>query len=582
MIRQNPIHEDQSCFGGKLVMFLLGIILLGMSPSQLQAKLTEAQLERSIKRGTDALANAVADRGPGEAGVGLMALMIADVDPDDKRIQTAFEKILRTCNGGNFNPGKSKDSTYEAAVILMAMVGSDMHRQKTDPPTEPKFQAEIAMLTNWMVTHQLPNGAWDYPGQTNGDTSQTQYAILSLWEAIRSGQKVDVAVFQRAARWHTSRQTADGGFAYKPVPKQQEGSRHTLTAGGCGSLLICRMFMFPDAKDSTVSIQGGASKSKKPKEESSQQSVLEAADEVEADLEASITQAAQPKISNSDLSAINTSAGKALRWLDTRFTVSEPVPKTWPVYYLYSLERAMALANQPNPEMLGEHAWFEYGATHLISTQAESGLWKGRGGDIPTSAFALMFLLRATDRKLGTRINRKSDGGILATGRGLPDDPSDIINEGGKVKKRKMTGPVDELLKILEDPQNANFFEAQEALVEKVQLKDPRALVGKTAELLNLAAVKNDEVRRTAMWALGRSHDITVVPVLIEGLNDPNFDVVVEARNALRYLSKKIDGYGLPVQPTDDQRKKAVRSWKEWYLTVRPYEERDDLLTLPQ
>ena len=131
-------------------------------------------------------------------------------------------------------------------------------------------------------------------------------------------------------------------------------------------------------------------------------------------------------------------------------------------------------------------------------------------------------------------------------------------------------------------PKNANFFSAQEALVETVVLQDPKALVGKTDKLLKLASVKNDEVRRTAMWALGRSQDITVVPTLIRALNDPNLDTMIEARNALRFISKRIDGFGLPSQPSDKERKQAVERWKKWYLTVRPYDERDDLLNVEQ
>jgi tRNA splicing ligase len=84
-------------------------------------------------------------------------------------------------------------------------------------------------------------------------------------------------------------------------------------------------------------------------------------------------------------------------------------------------------------------------------------------------------------------------------------------------------------------------------------------------------------VRRTAFWALGRTSDLRIAPLLIEGLNDANLDCMVEARNALNYLSKKVIPIELPDQPTDAQRKTAVAAWRKWYLSVRPYDERDDL-----
>jgi hypothetical protein len=56
---------------------------------------------------------------------------------------------------------------------------------------------------------------------------------------------------------------------------------------------------------------------------------------------------------------------------------------------------------------------------------------------------------------------------------------------------------------------------------------------------------------------------------------------VVEARNALRFISKKVDSLEPPDEPTDAQRAAAIAFWKKWYLGVRAYDERDDVGEFP-
>jgi hypothetical protein len=86
---------------------------------------------------------------------------------------------------------------------------------------------------------------------------------------------------------------------------------------------------------------------------------------------------------------------------------------------------------------------------------------------------------------------------------------------------------------------------------------------------------------------------LRVAPVLIEGLNDADFDVSIEARNSLCVLSRRPRGFGLPddvlgklpENATEVERDAAYEKWRredagrwrEWYQTVRPYDERDNL-----
>ncbi|MDA0284214.1 MAG: HEAT repeat domain-containing protein, partial [Planctomycetota bacterium] len=121
-------------------------------------------------------------------------------------------------------------------------------------------------------------------------------------------------------------------------------------------------------------------------------------------------------------------------------------------------------------------------------------------------------------------------------------------------------------------------------------------LIGEIERIRELARHPDAEVRRTAIWALGRSGQLKDADLLINALQDFNVDVLVEANNSLCYLSRKIDGVGIPTSPFDDLpedateaqrntaldpwKKEALARWKAWYIRVRPYKDRNDLFEL--
>jgi hypothetical protein len=79
---------------------------------------------------------------------------------------------------------------------------------------------------------------------------------------------------------------------------------------------------------------------------------------------------------------------------------------------------------------------------------------------------------------------------------------------------------------------------------------------------------------------------------LIQGLSDADEAVAREASIALCILSRRPDGIGPATDPADglaegasdeqraahldNWRKQSSNGWTEWYLKVRPYDERDD------
>ena len=108
----------------------------------------------------------------------------------------------------------------------------------------------------------------------------------------------------------------------------------------------------------------------------------------------------------------------------------------------------------------------------------------------------------------------------------------------------------------------------------------------------------DDRIRSAAVWALGRTGDFKLVPLLLDGLRDPSVDVNIEAIQALRFIARKPHGFGETLAPfaslgTEDQiqsaspeerlrvatpwREKALTDWSNWYFSVRAFEDRGGL-----
>jgi len=89
------------------------------------------------------------------------------------------------------------------------------------------------------------------------------------------------------------------------------------------------------------------------------------------------------------------------------------------------------------------------------------------------------------------------------------------------IQVRKLEAPVDQLLSELENPKSTKVEAAQQAIVERIELGDRETLIGQKNRLTRLARDPRVEVRRTAIWALGRCATIHEVRVLVKALDDP-------------------------------------------------------------
>ena len=548
-----------------LVLILMGVVAGKFSDAAFgqQQPASEPQIKGAIQRARALLVKEVNTFGGGESAVMAMALLKSGVAPETPEIKAAIEKILKRVTTVEYQTGQHY--VYEAGVSLMALANAD----------PVAYKPQIAVIARFLISAQLPNGAWDYPNPTQGDTSITQYAILGLWEAQRAGVPVPKQVWDKAAGWHVTRQMPDGSFTYHPVMENVPGTgfqgTHSMTVAGTASLYVARMHLYSDSRDADE-----PAKTRSGKKRGKKYGILEPADAVRGagPRVAEVNDAGYKRVTR--LASIDKALDRGKEWLANHFTVAPQ--GSWDIYYLYGLERLAALANIPE---LGGHDWYAEGAAHLCVTQSAGGGWTDGCGLGPATALGVLFLSKATakmlDRKERKSPERRYGAGLLVGGRGLPENLDSLQADQTGIRVRKLKGPVDELLAELENVESQKVESAQAALVETISTENPEALIGQSARLLKLVDDKRPEVRRTVFWALGRTNDLRVVPALIRGLSDPHLDCMVEARNGLRFISKKIDVREPPDEPTEAQRALAITLWKKWYLAVRPYDERDDL-----
>ncbi|WP_437202354.1 HEAT repeat domain-containing protein [Planctomicrobium sp. SH664] len=565
-----------------LIVALLATV--GVSRPALGA--SQAEINASIGRGATYLRQAYPTTKSEQKSLVALALYKAGLDKDAPEIANAMELVRAKCSTGKYKATGAEAGLYEAGVdaTLLADV---------DPAGE---RETLVMLRDYILSERLPTGAWDYPthpgdrAQSVGDMSVTQYACLGLWAVDRAGAKVNPQVWETVLQWHAKYQNNDGGYNY--LPFQSPNSTLNMSINGLGNIFIAILHIDPGYSPLTP---GKARTQPKTEEAKPKFGVLETVT-IENPGEADPSQPRAPlRTTTARVPAAATDAArKVFAYITTRFRRDDGGSQ-FGSYYFYSLERMAALANL---EEIGDHNWYDECADYVVSKQRNDGAWGlATHSHISTpvdTAFSVLFLSRSTGKLLKRAITEPGFGeGILAAGRGLPDDLLNVDSKGGKIGgKNKPVEPLEKLLASLTVTGDVNIDEVQDQIVEQIQVQDRQALIGNIEMLIKLTQHSNPEVRRTAIWAIGRSDDLKLGTYLINALDDPDLGVIIEAQNALCWISRKPLGFGhaedpladLPPTASEQQRKDAIsvwyrkllHDWGNWYLAHRPFESRGD------
>ena len=259
----------------------------------------------------------------------------------------------------------ARKAGYTYAVCCRTMAYA--YALKSMSPTALKRDTiRTALLADaqWLVNAQHDDGGWTYQGkggQEAGhriDFSNTQFAILALWEAARVGIEIPDLVWQRALDLYTKNQQQDGSWNYGPNTEHKGEGYGSMTAAGLATLFICA-----DMLDlaSGCPCRGGMS-------------------------------------TGSSRADVDRKINQALGWLEANFVVNtNPSPSGamagWRLYWLYAVERVGIAAGY---KYFGTHNWYQEGAAALLKEQAGDGSWakEAEGSNYASTCFAVLFLYK--------------------------------------------------------------------------------------------------------------------------------------------------------------------------------------------
>jgi hypothetical protein len=209
----------------------------------------------------------------------------------------------------------------------------------------------------WLEAHQITEagrkGSWSYPG-SDGDNSNSQFAVLALYDAQSAGATVQRKTWQQAADYWRSTQNDDGSWGYYPGT----AGSGSMTCAGIGALAT-----------SAAALNSG-----------------------DAVVDGGRVDCCRPHQKDDALE-------RAVAWLTRHFSVSrnpQPAGAGQPClyYYLYGLERAGRLTAR---RFIGEHDWYREGAEFLVRDQDPlahywKGTWHAEQNPHVATALSLLFL----------------------------------------------------------------------------------------------------------------------------------------------------------------------------------------------
>lgn len=304
-----------------------------------------------------------------------LALLNAGDDPQEPHVKKAL----------NYLRELRPERTYVVALQTMVLCRA----------TPAADQAVIARNVRWLEDTQIKDapadrkGGWSYgtlptEGAVGGDGSNSQFALLALYEAGRAAEadpkhvhvRINRETWERIRTYWINNQIEDDGSwgYYKPMT-----GTGSMTCAGIAALVIAGDVLHePDAKVTGDQIDG------------CYQAPAEDQDRID----------------------------RGIDWLRRHFTVAANPPSSpsgsrlWHYYYLYGLERAGRLTAR---RKIGEYDWYREGASHLVQavgTVLSRSSWKGNGHaedneDVATS-LALLFLSKGRWPVLMAKVQYRS------------------------------------------------------------------------------------------------------------------------------------------------------------------------------
>ncbi|NNE01151.1 MAG: hypothetical protein HKN47_27870 [Pirellulaceae bacterium] len=530
------------------LLFLSAASLIAPANSAMAYTPDDPVVQRMVKSGLQYLSGLEGEKLPPGGETVLAAYAHFKVEHDEQnplvvRGLRDAEAIAKKALGGDFHAHKAN---YEIAmsVLLMAAVNPQRYR--------PQLEA----IQRHLFSIQMREGGFTYHNEKLGDVSQTQYALLTIWTLDRAGIPMDYQKVAAALQWLLRVQDPGGGWPYhakdpgigRPRVAQKTPYMSMSLAGG-SSVLIAgdALRLWGDtSNDDDPGIVGLPKAIKLYKEDANRD------------------RRQRVKISKEP---VFRSIGGMEAW-----RAKNPYKRTqasdWYYYQMYTLERYESFIEIANGrEKDKSPAWYNKGVDELRKYQSAEGGWTDRAHSAPcvSTAFAILFLIRSTQKAIFTM----GAGGAIG-GQGFSDDVSKAKLVGGKAETKKAAQAVTDMLDLLEGDA-ADSMDGQSLPEDMALSTNPNDRAAQLDRLERLVrGSRSWQARRVAARVLGQSDEMRVVPSLIFALSDPDKSVRRYARDGLRFISRKFEGYGMSDTPEYGELRDVQNKWRAWYRTMDP------------
>ena len=525
---------DQKSRVSRLFLVAIWLVAATISSPSLAVTTESPEVRQLIEQGLSFLEQKTDTRLGGRCLIAL-AFYKNGASLEHPRIVEAL-KACRTEAASN----PASDSVYSNGLAIIFL--SELN--------DPKYHDVIRRFAGAMAQRQKPHGGWGYDMNKTGDTSQTQYAALGNWELMRVGIMPDVARVDACANWLLRTQDPSGAWGYQGIDPRsselviQNETSSSMLVAGLGSLMICgNMLGIVNPHQSMEQIE----------QVNLPAALRRATDPSEKKMRTLVGTSVHP-------SKVYEAIKRGQTWFDKNF---EYGAGSYPCYELYSLERYKSFEEVLTGFAPEEPDWYQKGYEYLKKHQLSEGSWKGRSSKECATAFAVLFLLRSTQKSIKASLGE----GTLIGGRGLSADLSRMKMRNGRLVTEQKPTEVDQLLAMLED----SGSESLEALMsDSAALSVGNVGAEEARRLRQIVKSGQPEARLLAVRALGRMRDLDNVPTLLYAMTDPDRRVVLASRDGLRLVSRRFQGFGLQDNFNDTQRYDALDEWKMWYRRVRP------------
>ncbi len=409
-----------------LVPALLAGALLGVAaPAR---ALDQEQVERAIEKGAKWLRSQqeadgawrgkYADAYPeGPTALAVYALLKSGAKPNDPQVLAGLDWLRRAPMRRTYSvsclalalEARSAPTPWEVEQEAKKLKTEDLEEvaqkiiRRRMPPADKELMARAAEF----LLGAQKGGLWAYPGYGDPDVSNAQFAIMGLRAAMRAGVSVRREVFVPVAEYYVEQQEKDGPAVERfrvpaadgPVRGHGRSGKKNGGEGGAGEAEVGTEARGGGERErAAMRARGYAYKpGHGPRGSMTAAGIVclvVAKEALEGDK--GYARKLGPEVDR----AIR----DACAWLAKNLDVhGNPWTKQdWLYYWLYSLERVGALTGC---DELGRRDWYVEGAEAILAAQQADGRWSPqyqgeKGGDAIDTAFALLFLTRATSIRL--------------------------------------------------------------------------------------------------------------------------------------------------------------------------------------